>query len=46
MSDCCSICGIECNKWNDIFILFKNKIYCAECYEHMTGKEIKLICLN
>jgi hypothetical protein len=46
MSDKCWMCGIEVYKWNDIFILYEEKLYCVECYELYTGKDIKMNCLN
>jgi hypothetical protein len=46
MNDCCKICGIEVHKWNDIYILYNKELYCVECYEHITGKEVKIRCLN
>ena len=42
----CKLCSITLHEWNDIFIIFNKEIYCVECYENYTGKEVKLTCLN
>lgn len=42
----CKLCNIKIEDWNDIFIIYEDNVYCVECYENYTGKQIKLNCLN
>jgi hypothetical protein len=42
----CKICNLNLHAWNDIFIIFNREIYCVECYERITGKQIKITNVN